>query len=577
MKQSNFRKYFISLFAIFAAAVIFTLPVWFNGIPTAMDSPQHYQFAASVEHSLRSRDVFPNWASQENNNYGGVGLRFYPSLAHYVLASARILTDDWYSASCLAFLFWAALGGIGIFFWAKEWFSERASVFAAVIYIFAPYHTIQLYTAFLYAEFAAGAILPFCFLFITRVCRRGKLADVLGLAISYAVLIFTHIPLTLIGSIAFGIYALALIFLERRRFNRESEPNIEIENRITIFAKLLAGAVLGLLASSFQWVKIVTEMKWVNVSQISAQLGSYDYRKNFLFSFPYLAGFEADERNLWFIDFALLMTLALTIPLAIVFFVKTKNRFKHQLVAVGTVSIAAIFMASNFSRPIWDNFAFLQKVQFPWRWFSLISVCLVIFCAAGFESFLTFAKNKKERPIFLLITGCVFIGLSFSYAQVIRQAVNIEKEEFVDVSQTFSTASNFECWLPMWGKYEAQFVREKIIADGRNVKILDWNDKVIALEVDSGTETQARIARFYYPHWKATINGENVQTFPSSDGALAINLPASKALIKIEFVEPLIVNLSIFVTLGMWILLVFSLIYLPVREAYSQKESLIEL
>src|SRR5688572_30639444 len=156
----NKKTSFIYPLIILAAAFLFILPVIISGPPSGVDLLQHFQFAASIEHSILAGDFFPNWAGQENNGYGGVGLRFYPPLAYYVLALFKISVGDWHLASFLGYFFWSALSGFGIYLWAREWFSEKASMAAAVLYIFAPYHTLQLYSAFIYADFAASAILP---------------------------------------------------------------------------------------------------------------------------------------------------------------------------------------------------------------------------------------------------------------------------------------------------------------------------------------------------------------------------------------------------------------------------------
>ena len=96
--------------------------------------------------------------------------------------------------------------------------SESSAMWAAILYALAPYHVNQLYQAFLLAEFAGAAVLPFAFGFVERVCRRGRYSDIAGLAATYAFLILTHLPLAVMGSLALAIYSLARI--ERREWRR---------------------------------------------------------------------------------------------------------------------------------------------------------------------------------------------------------------------------------------------------------------------------------------------------------------------------------------------------------------------
>ena len=185
-------------------AILVMLPIAVFGIPSGNDLAQHYQFAQTYYDSLINGDGFPGWSSRENGGYGSIGIRFYPPAAYYVLATARILAGSWYDASWLTFMFWMILGCAGVYYWARWWLEPKESAIAAIIYAVVPYHLNQLYISFVYADFAATAILPFCFAFLTRVLERERKSDILGLAVSFALLILTHLPTTITGSIGLG-------------------------------------------------------------------------------------------------------------------------------------------------------------------------------------------------------------------------------------------------------------------------------------------------------------------------------------------------------------------------------------
>ena len=56
--------------------------------------------------------------------------------------------------------------------------------------------------------------------------------------------------------------------------------------------------------------------------------------------------------------------------------------------------------------------------------------------------------------------------------------------------------------------------------------------------VDAGTLTYARIAIFYYPHWKATLNGEPLGISAADDGTILVQLPNEQATVSLVFEEP---------------------------------------
>ena len=100
------------ILALFVFLLVF--PVFYFGIPNGYDLPQHYQFAFTYLESIKSGNFLPGWSPSENYGFGGIGIRFYPPLAHYSLALTQLLINDWYVTSWLNILFWMLLGSVGI-------------------------------------------------------------------------------------------------------------------------------------------------------------------------------------------------------------------------------------------------------------------------------------------------------------------------------------------------------------------------------------------------------------------------------------------------------------------------------
>src|SRR5438128_10513789 len=121
-------------------------------------------------------------------------------------------------------------------------------MWAGIFYSVSPYHVNQLFQAVMLAEFAGASILPFAFLFVERVCRHRRATDIEGLAAAYALLVLTHLPLAVTGSLALMFYALLRI------------------DRAAIWKTLSALAIsvgLGLAASACYWNTAVCEFTWI--------------------------------------------------------------------------------------------------------------------------------------------------------------------------------------------------------------------------------------------------------------------------------------------------------------------------
>src|SRR5712691_9758539 len=229
------KRFGPALLALFAGAVVL-LPVVIWGVPKNNDLANHYHFALPFYEAIQRGDIHPGWLASPNFGYGDAIVRFYPPALYYLLAAGRTLTGNWYSGSLLILTLVSALGSLGAYFWARSYVPRNIAVWAAVFYAFMPYHLAEVYQAAQLAEFAAGAALLFSLAFTKRLCDQGRLRDLVGLAASYALLILSHLPLAVFGSLGLLFYALLNIPKDRVR---------------SIIAKLAAAVLLGLAASSF--------------------------------------------------------------------------------------------------------------------------------------------------------------------------------------------------------------------------------------------------------------------------------------------------------------------------------------
>jgi hypothetical protein len=547
--MNKFKRIFsnqlwLNMSVLLLAAVVITLPIFFFGIPNGNDLPQHYQFAVTFLEALQNGSLYPGWSGNSNFGFGDVGIRFYPPLSYYVLIFFHSLTGNWYDASVFTFCFWFFLGGVGVYLWAREWFGENASLSAGVLYIFAPYHANEIYNAFFFAEFAAASLLPFCFLFVTRICRDGKTADIIGLSIFYALLVLTHLPMTVIGSIGLAVYSLA---------------SLNKKHWFSSLAKLSVAGIVGLAASAFYWVRMVSELGLVKHATEEFTTNAYDFHANFLAAFLYVSPTQYSDRSLWFADLMLLMTAALFVPSAIIFYLKTRGKIEPKLYNVACLVVFAVFISTPLSLFIWERFGILQKVQFPWRWLAIISVGGVIFAAAGFD-YLLDAFKTKMRPLALIAVGLAFAAMVFTAAQVIKQAVYTSRPEFSKKITQLSDSESYECWWAIWSKKEAFDNKEKVSINDRKVEINIWQPLVMSFSVSAGEAQTARIAVFYYPHWQAAVNNEQIQIVKDDDGTILIPITNEKSEVKLVFIEPAYVKSANFLSLTVWfIFLIFSI------------------
>ena len=529
---------------IAAVAVALMLPVLIVGLPYGYDLPHHYQCATTFYESILTGDFYPSWSLNRNFGYGGMETRLYPPISHYTLAVFYLLTGNWHIATWLVLTLFSFLGGYAVYLWAREYMPANQAVFAGCIYVLLPYHLNQVYNTFFYAEFVGSSLLPFTFVFISRVCRRGKMSDIVGLAVSFAVLILTHLPLTVIGAMCFTVYGLSLL----RR-----------EQIISQISKLAIGAFGGLAASSFFWVKVIQERDLLAKTTVYPDPW-LDYRLHFLLTpiqtFTGELQTNIYENSTFYYDLMFLYTVILALGCTVPFLIWLKR--KDKLIGVWLVFALSVFLAVPFSRFVWDTLPLLQEVQFPWRWLSIVSITASVLLASKLNYLVEWFKSKK-RPLALLVVSNILFVAAFSIGQIMRQAPFIPKEGIPAMMEQNAKAEGFTFWWTIWTRKEAFDVKDKVLAENRNVQIEKWTATEKDFQISAGEAQNARIAVFYHPNWKAIVNDVPVETKPDENGAILISLPDQKSSVQLFFCETLAVQVGRWLSITFWLsLLVFS-------------------
>lgn len=527
-----------SIFWVTLVSFALIAPALFWGIPSNKDLHHHFRLALPFYEALSNGHFYPGWLAQSNSGYGDASFRFYPPGLYYFLALTRTITGNWYSGSLLAIGCLFAIGSLGIYVWAREYVSSRSAMWAGILYAFAPYHINQIYQAFLFAEFAAAAILPFVFAFAARVCARRRPADIAGLAASYGLLVLTHVPLTVIGSLALAIYVLT---------------SLKPKERLRTLLCFALSLSLGLAASACYWITMVSELSWVRADNIRPDPSVY-YGYNFL-----LSTFSSDNPSVWWVNILLLSTVAMFWP----GFAMFKNKSPRATInkrAVLLLLLMTVFMATPLSRPLWTLIRPLQQTQFPWRWMALTSMAAPIVFALAIP-FWTRMWREGKRPVLLIAAGTIAMSIAFSAAHTIGEAAYLDKSEFASTLSSLPGSEGVSQWWPVWVKEPLEPMNTAVDARDRMVSIKSWEPERRVFAIDSGEAGEARARTFYYPHWVATSNGKLLATRPAEDGALLISLPAEAGTVELVFHEPVRTNVSAIVSAVGWTFIGLLLIF----------------
>ena len=526
--------------------ITFAFPLLW-GIPSGYDLTTDLRFTTALQDAMLSGQFFPGWAG-DNLGYGSIGVRFYPPLAFYLLATTELFTANWFWAIWINLFFWMLLGVVGTFFFVREWGTPTQALIAGIGYAIVPQHLSDAFQSFLFAQFAAWALIPFCFLFVTRICRKKEWLDVLLFAVSYSALVLTHIPTTIILSLSLPIYVLVVT---------------EWKDYYNVFVRLAAAISLTIAATSFRWLIVICEYGWLAHNDTKWTTGYFLYSQ-WLFPNTLTARTQyVWVLSSWLFDIAIVLSASMVVP-AVIYLLKTRTaRFSDAwriTIASVVTTLFAFFMLSNASQFVWEALPFLQKIQFPFRWLSVLSFCAVVAFAFSIPALLNIFRSRERLVAYPALALVVAIAL-FDLTQVVIPSGPLPPAEFDKLETRMREEPMFEGWWPIWATQEALDTDGQFDAEGREVEVQSWESTSKTIVVADGKPTNLRVPVFYYPHWKAEVNGKAVVVERDQFGLIAIPVEEGVKSIHLYFEEPLIIKLAGYLSLAIWLSLGLPMIW----------------
>jgi hypothetical protein len=534
-------------------SVLVILPIIFLGLHDSTDLYQHIQFASTFYHSILSGDYYPSWSGEENFGYGSVGLRFYPPLFQFLLGLSRVVTGNWLWAIFVVLLLFSVAGVLGVFLWAKEFVSEIEAAIAAAVFALMPYQLSQIYTSAFYAQFCAISILPFSFLFVTKICREGRLNYVVGLAISLSIAVLTNLPAAVIGCLSLLLYSTALLTRQNLRSS---------------VIKLGFGIVLALAVTSFYWLRMYPELELFRNTQFWADQ-TFNWREHFLLTQPSKVVF-----GIWFNNH----TLITTILLAICGLVGLSHSSRSKLRPVVILFFVAVFMMTPLSLPLWLYIPYLTEVQFPERWQIITSATGAIILAGGAPRFVASLRDHvsiKNPKLFLAVLTLIAVVTVFQQLLPRYYKNLIPAGGFNGWCENDINSLGFEFFWTLQAKKEAFAITDKIIAPGRSADITEWKPGERVFHISAGPAENIRVATLYYPRWQATVNGTPVELLPASDGAMLVPAPPNESEIRIWFQEAGYVEKANYISALIWLILFLSAAYFLIANFAKSRNNFV--
>lgn len=357
--STGFAHRLLPLVFIVLLALLLTSPLWQQpGIPLTADAHHHLPRAGAVERAFEQGVYWPRWFPSSNYGRGEPTFHYYSPGLYWLVGAVHWAGIRLDLALTLVMTAAFIICGLGVYGWLRHSFSREASLASTAIYLGMPhiYSRTFLNTGD-YPQLLAILIFPVILWAFTALYFRNRIRNWVMAVMSLAGLVFSHQQQSLIGGGTLLIFCLLLVAGYRSWKG---------------LARCATAVLLAALISAGYWLPALRDLPLV---QVYGELDGREFRgTDFLSWATLLSGqpFAWDSRagnplagphN----TFGIAQWLTGVAGLAgSLFWARDRRRLTWCMAGV-LYTFAVLLLTTPSAIPLWDRFAGLAILQFPFR------------------------------------------------------------------------------------------------------------------------------------------------------------------------------------------------------------------
>jgi uncharacterized membrane protein len=503
--------------AVLALLAVLALHPLFRGrLVDGHDATEYPPRLVEFNAALSDGQLPPLWAADLGAGHGQPLFEFAPPLVY-------LAAYPFYAAGCslsdalqlgLAVLCFA--GAIAVYRLGRRAASRPAAVAGAAAWLFAPYVALDLCVRAAFAEAAAVAMLPVALFGLSVALDRPSPRRITLGALSVALLPLAHNAVALVG-----LPALTLVVLARR--SRQSW--------CTGAVTLLAG--LGL--SAFFWLPALLEKGLVRTDLL--RQGFLNWRIHavspwqLLWS-PWGYGLSVAGTNDG-MSFGLGPLHLLLALLGVLIVLRTGEAARRrEMLAFALAALAGAWLATDWSAPLWSRVESLQYLAYPWRTLCLPALFLSLLAVPGVD----WLWRWDRRAALVMVGALIAVNLAHSAP---KDFLTFDDEFYspASIAHRGLNTTTREEYEPRWVGVRPPYTSEP-------VRILQGMGEAHATVMRSAHQEFAvqahgpvvlETATFYYPGWRAFVDGNEVSVQPVPQrGTMSFRVPAGSHDVRLD-------------------------------------------
>ncbi len=560
--------------SLFAWAPLLSPGYFFN----AHDAHHSVFWLVEFDQAIRDGAWWPRWAPDHAMGYGYPLWTFYSPLSYYVAEVFHLLGAGFTVAIKATYALAFIASGVTMYALTKRWWGQGAGLVAGLVYIYAPYHLVDIYVRSAFAEFVAFVWFPWVLLAFWDLVKWGGARRLALAGLAYGLLILTHSVTGLIFSPFLGFYLIFLLMRGspltlipsalRGKGRGEGRTYFPLSHLVQNAIRSLLAIGLGLGISTIFWLPLLLERNYIVQEQWVH--GHYLYTLQFVYPHQFLSplwgfGFAVAGPN----DGMSLQLGALPVILSLFAVIRAlRGDVAHRdligFLAVSTLLI--LFLMTPAAIPLWQLVPIGGLVQFPWRMLALTALTTASLAGAAAAG-----EEKGRLSSLACALALVVVLASFPYTQPQFTPITPRDESvlaIVDFERAYPDMVGSTAWAeqphdsPLLAQYESgEPLRKAVILSGQGtVEPLRHGGRSDEVLVRATTDVRLQFLTYWYPGWRATIDGQPVPIAREGPYSLiTLDVPAGDHRVAIRFgdtparaLAAAVSGLSVLVFVGLW-------------------------
>lgn len=524
---------------------LFSLPALsplFTAVPTrSADGLLHLYRLVQLERLWREGVFFSRWLPDLAYGYGLPLFNYYAPLVYYLTTPLYALGISFPLALNLSLAAALFVSALGMFYFSRALlaalfsdapqaskFVSAAALVAALAFLYAPYLLFNALHRGNLAEQWALAFAPFALWRFFVLTRTPNAIHWFLAALTFAAVMLSHNVTSFLFAPLLLFFTFACQIAQPLRFTFDTSRFNSLVSRFSFLVPLSA-FLAALALSAFFWLPALAERDFVQIARVIVT-PDFDYRFNFVPPLELVSLLPRADTGRMNPSFPSTLGIGQVLGAVIgvvILGVRWRSRRALPFFALAVAALGLVGMMLAVSRPLWDSIEILSFVQLPMRLRGLVALCL-----APIIGISLFAVPARGRALGagIAMGALVLSALPMLYPRYARDVpLNPRLSDMMAYEQQSGAlgTTSFGEYLPVWvqtppdaspftEQYSQSALPDRfVIPEG--VRICGGGvyptTQVLCATADEPWHMIYRA--FYFPGWRAFVNGKPVEITPT--------------------------------------------------------------